>query len=335
MAGILDPAMLRITELKLPLDHSDDELRAAIVQRLGISDEQLLDAQLHVDDPESLGGLSTEVPVDGGEPYVEFKYDLRGSGRAEGLTCVHGHKHLAGFVMRKGNARFLVGWMCGQSIYGEDFDQYKSDFNAAINRKDNLRRRREIEAATEPFMKWLQEISDSDIFNHYDRVRRQIKAQMPWVWENGLRASHIDTRVVGLTFPKKLFDEGADPRVEFGRICSDFGIAVMTLITKSQTGALDITPVKRRMDLIIQRIETVFSQLKEIEAFFQPAVLEVICKLANEYDNPKKRRYVSGLLCLTCKKDREKVTIQMPRNYRFPDRHARGMDRQRGAGPRR
>lgn len=42
MAGILDPAMLRITELKLPLDHSDDELRAAIVQRLGITDEQLL-----------------------------------------------------------------------------------------------------------------------------------------------------------------------------------------------------------------------------------------------------------------------------------------------------
>lgn len=42
MAGILDPAMLRITELKLPLDHSDDELRAAIVQRLGIDDAQLL-----------------------------------------------------------------------------------------------------------------------------------------------------------------------------------------------------------------------------------------------------------------------------------------------------
>jgi uncharacterized FAD-dependent dehydrogenase len=42
MAGILDPAMLRINELKLPLDHSDDELRAAIVQRLAISDEQLL-----------------------------------------------------------------------------------------------------------------------------------------------------------------------------------------------------------------------------------------------------------------------------------------------------
>jgi uncharacterized FAD-dependent dehydrogenase len=42
MAGILDPAMLRITELKLPLDHPDEALREAIVQRLGIRDDQLL-----------------------------------------------------------------------------------------------------------------------------------------------------------------------------------------------------------------------------------------------------------------------------------------------------
>jgi len=46
MAGILDPAMLRITELKLPLDHPDEALREAIVQRLGIRDEQLLSFNL-------------------------------------------------------------------------------------------------------------------------------------------------------------------------------------------------------------------------------------------------------------------------------------------------
>ena len=34
--------MLRITELKLPLDHADEALRQAIVQRLGISDDELL-----------------------------------------------------------------------------------------------------------------------------------------------------------------------------------------------------------------------------------------------------------------------------------------------------
>ncbi|SFP81310.1 hypothetical protein SAMN05216229_10661 [Geopseudomonas sagittaria] len=38
--------MLRITELKLPLDHSDEQLRAAIVQRLGIADAELLDFSL-------------------------------------------------------------------------------------------------------------------------------------------------------------------------------------------------------------------------------------------------------------------------------------------------
>jgi len=42
MAGILDPVMLRITEPKLPLDHPDEALREAIVQRLGIADAQLL-----------------------------------------------------------------------------------------------------------------------------------------------------------------------------------------------------------------------------------------------------------------------------------------------------
>ena len=35
--------MLRLNELKLPLDHAPDALRPAIVQRLGIADADLLD----------------------------------------------------------------------------------------------------------------------------------------------------------------------------------------------------------------------------------------------------------------------------------------------------
>ena len=34
--------MLRITELRLPLNHAEDELRPAVVARLGIEDAQLL-----------------------------------------------------------------------------------------------------------------------------------------------------------------------------------------------------------------------------------------------------------------------------------------------------
>lgn len=38
--------MLRITELKLPIDHPEEDLRPAIVQRLGIASDDLLDFTL-------------------------------------------------------------------------------------------------------------------------------------------------------------------------------------------------------------------------------------------------------------------------------------------------
>jgi uncharacterized FAD-dependent dehydrogenase len=37
------PAMLRIAELKLPLDHTDADLRQAVLQRLGVPDDELVD----------------------------------------------------------------------------------------------------------------------------------------------------------------------------------------------------------------------------------------------------------------------------------------------------
>src|SRR3989339_748286 len=38
--------MLRLTELKLPLDHPADALRAAILQRLGLKDDELLSVSI-------------------------------------------------------------------------------------------------------------------------------------------------------------------------------------------------------------------------------------------------------------------------------------------------
>jgi uncharacterized FAD-dependent dehydrogenase len=34
--------MIHITELRLPLEHTEDDLRAAVIERLGITDAQLL-----------------------------------------------------------------------------------------------------------------------------------------------------------------------------------------------------------------------------------------------------------------------------------------------------
>ncbi|RMT09849.1 hypothetical protein ALP33_04554 [Pseudomonas amygdali pv. lachrymans] len=42
----MDPLMLRITELKLPIDHPEEDLRVALLQRLGIDSSELLDFTL-------------------------------------------------------------------------------------------------------------------------------------------------------------------------------------------------------------------------------------------------------------------------------------------------
>lgn len=78
MAGILDPAMLRITELKLPLDHPDEALREAIVQRLGIRDEQLLSFNLFK--------RSYDARKKNSELLFIYTIDLQASNEAELLS---------------------------------------------------------------------------------------------------------------------------------------------------------------------------------------------------------------------------------------------------------
>jgi hypothetical protein len=198
-----------------------------------LTDDQLLKAQLITDDPESLDGLVTEIPDNNEEPYVEYKYDLRHSGRAE-FTCVHGnHKHLAGFVMRKGSDRYLVGWMCGKSIYGEDFDEYQSDFNAAINRQDSLKRLAELRETTTAFARWLHGLSEPNVFGLYERVRSQIRERMPWVWNHAALTPDYVTTPAEIRFPRAIFDEASDPGANCGRVVSELA----TFRSKLKTGS--------------------------------------------------------------------------------------------------
>jgi hypothetical protein len=161
-----------------------------------LSDDQLLETELVTDDPENLPNLVYEIPAGDEEPYVEFKYDLRKSDR-EKFSCVHGnHPHLAGFVVRKGSARFLVGWKCAETIYGADFERYTADFDAAVIRQDALKRVREIRSAIDSFTKYLDAISKSDVFKHFNRLRGQLDTQMPWIYDNLPAASSMDNRVI-------------------------------------------------------------------------------------------------------------------------------------------
>lgn len=281
-----------------------------------LSDDQLLAAELTTDDPEGLDNVVYKLPEGDEEPYVEYKYDLRGSDR-QMLRCVHGnHPHLAGFVMRKANHRFFVGHICGERIYGENFEQYTADFDAAVNRQDALKRTQEAKRATRPVTEWLDGVSQSEVFECYSLVRERMREQLPWIFENVPRAAasypHASAR-----FPHTLFSEGADPELEFNKAASEFNTAVLTLITKPD---LNINQVKRHFNVLSKRIEAALDQLEEVVDFFQPRVLAFICDLANQFDNPRKRQYEPGLMSITCKRQRNTVIVQVPKHYKVPNR---------------
>jgi hypothetical protein len=283
-----------------------------------MKDDDLLATALTTDDPEALEDLVREVPPGDEEPFVEYAYDLSGSDHPR-LHCVHeNHAHLKGFVMNKGGKRFLVGWVCGEKLYGENFNQYHADFDAAVTRQDSLKRAREIKRATEPFAAWLTQVAESDVFKRFESVREQIFEHFEWIHENLFFISEADVRARRANVPYQLFDEDNDPEVDWKKAVADFNILATLVIAKDDWAEKNIVGMKRRMECLFQRFEEVLKRLKELETLFQPEVLAIVCDYANKYDNPKKRTYVPGLLTITCKRGKNPTTVCMPKNYKVP-----------------
>lgn len=283
-----------------------------------LSDEELVKTEMLTDDPQNLDGLVTVIPEGSEEPFVELKYDLRKSGR-EPFHCVHGnHAHLAGFVMRKGPVRFLVGWMCGKSIYGEDFDQFTADFDTAVMRRDTLRRALDIKNAVDPFRTWLNEVFTSDVFARFESVRDQMYEHLPWMSENLERLTLSDIRLRQINAPTQLFKEANDPELEWGKAMADLELLTLRIASRDDWAEQNIAHMKRSMEALLKRFEEIIAKLKEVETFFQPEVVAILCEFANVFDNPKKRRYVPGMLSITCKRGRDPIMVCMPRQYKIP-----------------
>jgi hypothetical protein len=156
----------------------------AIEHWAGVSDEKLVSLELQIDGPDTLPGLVTKIPSGPEEAYMEFTYDLRGTGREDEFFCVHGHhRHLHGAVMRKGDARFLVGWICAESIYGENLSRIRSDYDAAVTRRSAVLRVRDLRNAIADFSSWADQVARSGTLEGFDTVRLQIMQRFPWVFE--------------------------------------------------------------------------------------------------------------------------------------------------------
>jgi hypothetical protein len=224
-----------------------------------VSDEELLATELTTDDPEALAGLVTILPRGYEKSYVEYSYDLRGSGREE-FVCVHGHhRHLRGFVMCKGDQRWLVGWMCGESIYGERFDQHKADFNTAVNRRDRLKKRRDVEELSRPLTQWLNETYRSGVFEQYHDVRYQIKSKLPWVLSNARDVLDRRSMVAKLSGPLTFFSDSTDQKKSFEKILDDMDALNCALRKEGELTEERLAWFKGTMKRFVDRAENIIN----------------------------------------------------------------------------
>lgn len=285
-----------------------------------LSDDELVDLQMEVDDPNTLPGLVNYVPDGDEEPHVEFKYDLRKSER-EAFACVHGnHRHLAGFVFRKGNVRFLVGHICGKNIYGADFERYTADYHSAVNRRNTLVRLRDLRAAVSSFTKWLDDDAWAGALTGYTDLRIALHSKMPFVFET--LQDYANSKLYDAQMPRFLcleyrwYDEGSrSVDAEFERLRAEVSAVGSILYGPKNHAERSVGAIIERLQRIIRRTGIILAKLADVELFFQPATLAAICRHA---DNavPFRARHYAGLMKLSTKKH----AVEMPPGFRIPSR---------------
>jgi hypothetical protein len=276
-----------------------------------VSDERLIDLDLEIDNPEVLEGLVKQVPANYEDAHVEFKYDLRGAEVPE-FTCVHGsHQHKAGFVMNVNGSRFMVGWICAKTIYNEDFDKYAADFEAAISRRDALRRIREIRDATVQFSAWLDKVASSNALEAFALVSKQLKSHMPWVFDT-LRAAN-GREIEGVTMPRYLCMTTTHVEGEFDRLMNATAAVTLSLTGDAQRVAVSLGKIRIEIDGLIRRAELILRKLVDLELFFQPSTLLAIFQHA-EKAVPRRSKHFAGLLRLSTRN----VSIEMPKTFKVP-----------------
>lgn len=282
-----------------------------------VTDEELLATELLVDAPDTLPGIVTELPADHQEAFMEFSYDLRGSGREE-FACIHGHhRHLHGAVMRKGDDRFLVGWMCAESIYGAKLSDIRSDFDAAVERQATLRRVRELQDAVGRFSKWLSEIEQSQVMEKFLDVRETLETHFSFVHATIMHAK--GGKIEGISMPRFICAPHSDmpsrEHSELNRLMDETRAITQLLTGKPEFVAMRIGAIRTGIDALIRRAETILGKFKSVEEFFQPAVLHAISVHA-ENSVPRRARHIPGLLRLASRN----VVVEMPQDYVVPSR---------------
>ena len=147
-----------------------------------LSDDELLAADLRIDDPQTLDNLLDAPPETDEVPEIEFEYDTRMTDIGM-VRCIHCKKtaknHNRGFVLRFADGRrMLFGKDCGEKQYGAVFTLAKRDFRSASKRKALLERRLLVLANKARLVSLLEHVEAARCWRVYGDLKRQYNRMM-------------------------------------------------------------------------------------------------------------------------------------------------------------
>lgn len=139
-----------------------------------LTDKQLADARLEIDDPELLPNLSKDRPDAQLEPQIIGEYHL-GRGH-EPIWCCHcqAHRHWNGFVVSNATQKnYLIGSTCGPKHYGLSFSLARNQHQTLSRRKAVLERFRNICITSDITLASIAVLQNSDGLRRIDLKRAE------------------------------------------------------------------------------------------------------------------------------------------------------------------
>lgn len=168
-----------------------------------LTDQQLLQTDLRVDDPASLPNLSSERPDPELAPVVVGDYHLPTT--SEPLRCCHCKQHTRhwnGFVITNETGQnYLIGSSCGPLHYGVSFTHAKQDFKGEKDRQFQLKQIASILVNAEQLKSSAAAAAASEAVSSVLNKQRELKSASPdmvgrlgQMFENGSMLTEIVQR---------------------------------------------------------------------------------------------------------------------------------------------
>jgi len=145
---------------------------------LSREDQELLQREFTISDPESVPNLASRLPTLSDPPQIIAKYDTKKSGRPA-LRCCHcsSRRHWKGYVLRLPNGQhaLLAERHCGREAFGLRWEQVENAFKQQVSRQADLMRLARVRQVFPDFVLELECLRENEQVLAYDKFRDDLR----------------------------------------------------------------------------------------------------------------------------------------------------------------